>query len=414
MNGFLFALPVCCTLLLSTLCAGQSETVLHSFGATGDGYEPMAGPTIAPDGYLYGTAFYGGQGGGADNCTVLGCGIVYRVQLATAVESTFYEFSGTSDGGNPNAQLALDTRGVLYGITELGGPNGYGAVFRIANGALSDIYQFMDQSDGARGYSVSLDQRNVLYGTVGQGDDDTPHVFQLSHPNPASWVYMSLYSFCPYGACGLPETPIVFSSGGDGAAYGTALPSGGSSYGLVYQLLPTSVTGWTYSVIYAFYGQSDGGYPWAGLAIDANGNLYGAAEFNGRYGYGTIYELSPNADGTWSFTVLYAFGSGSDGQYPYSGALTFDSAGNLYGTTRRGGTYGYGTVYQLHPNGDGTWTESVVYSFQGAPGDGSYPQGNVAVDSAGNLYGITLCGGAYDPSSNCSNYVGGTVWEISP
>jgi len=151
------------------------------------------------------------------------------------------------------------------------------------------------------------------------------------------------------------------------------------------------------SVIYNFdslSGGADGYYPYAGLVADAKGNLYGTTYNGGNSSsYGVVYELTLSG-GTWSQTVLHEFTGGTtDGAYAYS-PLTFDSSGNLYGTTYQGGTYGYGTVYELKKSGSG-WTESVIHSFAGYPKDGAYPYGGtLAFDASGNLYGTTHEGGA--------------------
>jgi uncharacterized repeat protein (TIGR03803 family) len=170
-------------------------------------------------------------------------------------------------------------------------------------------------------------------------------------------------------------------------------------------------------VLYAFQGGNDGEYPSSGLIFDSSGNLYGTAAYGGGgactdpggyAGCGTVFELSPNGNGGWTETVLYSF-KGGGGEKPTSGVI-FDQAGNLYGTTLAGGTDGEGTVFELSPNGNGGWTETVLYSFQGGS-DGYYPEG-VIFDGKGNLYGITVYGGIHD----CYKFFGtcGTVFELSP
>ena len=128
------------------------------------------------------------------------------------------------------------------------------------------------------------------------------------------------------------------------------------------------------------------------------------------YGYGTVFKLTPNPDGSWSESVLYSFRGGSDASAPNS-TLSFDTAGNLYGSAG-GGAYGHGAVFKLTRSGD-QWTESVVYSFTGGL-DGDTPSGGVILDNGGNLYGTTQYGGAYPNCHDGPPFCGGVAYEITP
>jgi uncharacterized repeat protein (TIGR03803 family) len=145
---------------------------------------------------------------------------------------------------------------------------------------------------------------------------------------------------------------------------------------------------------------SDGEYPFFGdLTIDSQGNLYGTTEYGGSYGQGTVYKLTPSA-GEWTFQTLYSFAPGGTvGAFPMSG-VTVDAAGNLYGTTTKGGTSNNGVVYKVTPSGVGT----VLYNFTGG-NDGSFPMAGVIFDAVGNLYGATSVAGTAG---------GGAVFELSP
>jgi uncharacterized repeat protein (TIGR03803 family) len=116
-----------------------------------------------------------------------------------------------------------------------------------------------------------------------------------------------------------------------------------------------------FNVIHTF--DSTSGMPSGALIADAHGNFYGMTDYSSNH-YGRVYELSPQPGGTWSYTVLYSFQGGNDGNTP-SGSLIFDSTGNLYGVTTFGGTSTLGTVFKLSPNANGNWSESVLYSFPG-------------------------------------------------
>ena len=116
---------------------------------------------------------------------------------------------------------------------------------------------------------------------------------------------------------------------------------------------------------------------------------------------------------TWAAAqekVLYNFGNGTDGVAPQAG-LVMDAAGNLYGTTYNGGTYNYGTVFELTPAAGGGWTEMVLHNFNNDGVDGAYPHAGLIFDAAGNLYGTTHSGGTHNAS--CSNDCG-TVFELTP
>lgn len=152
-----------------------------------------------------------------------------------------------------------------------------------------------------------------------------------------------------------------------------------------------------FKVIHTFQASTDGVVPEGALILDAKGNLYGTTVGGGLYGGGTVFELSPNSDGSWTETILYNFKYQGDGGLP-NAALVFDAQGNLYGTTQQGGIFnsacsgtGCGVVFELTP-GSGGWTETVLYSFTGLP-DGAFPSGPVVLDAAGNLYGTTSGGG---------------------
>jgi len=166
------------------------------------------------------------------------------------------------------------------------------------------------------------------------------------------------------------------------------------------------------SVVANFSG-SNGAQPLGGVVADNAGNLYVTTSAGGLGG-GAVLELTPDGGGAWTETVLYNFGvTANDGVYP-GGAIVFDQAGDIYGTTEHGGDFNEGTVFELTPGIGGTWNETILHSF-GNGTDGSFPASGLAIDSAGNLYGTTVRGGS---NSNC-NYSGimstcGTAFQLSP
>ena len=221
-----------------------------------------------------------------------------------------------------------------------------------------------------------------------------------------------LYSFSGGSDGGFPQGGLT--PDGKGNYFGVASGGGSGNAGVVFELSPNSSGGWTEKVIYNFTGYSnfsDGAGPSSAPVFDGKGNLYGVTVTGGvsgaASGLGTVFELTPNSNGTWTEKVLYSFGSGTDARQPYDQGLglALDSAGNLYGTSNLGGAYGYGAVYELVAGANGTWTEKVLYSFKGL-NDGASPFGSpVVLDSAGNLYGVAGEGGAHDY---------GVVYELTP
>ncbi len=185
---------------------------------------------------------------------------------------------------------------------------------------------------------------------------------------------------------GQPTDSLVMDSQGN--LYGTAEVGGANGYGVVFQVTPSG----TETTLYAFSGATDGGYPYGGLVMDSQGNLYGTTLYGGSTacgatGCGVVFKVTP----TGTESVLYYFEGGTDGFYP-RGTLVRDSQGNLYGTTQFGGaTGGYGTVYKISPTG----TETILYRFAGPPNDGAAPFAGVVRDAQGNLYGTTESGGLY-------------------
>ena len=132
-------------------------------------------------------------------------------------------------------------------------------------------------------------------------------------------------------------------------------------------------------------GANDGEQPYASLIMDAAGNLYGTTTMGGVYNAGTVFKL----DKTGAVTLLHVFTGGSDGASPIT-HLVRDPAGNLYGMTYGGGSScGCGVIYKL----DSSANLSVLHTFTGGA-DGEFPEsGGLSRDSAGNLYGVTTGGG---------------------
>jgi len=184
------------------------------------------------------------------------------------------------------------------------------------------------------------------------------------------------------------DTELVRDSAGN--LYGTSV-QGGTGSGTVFQVTPAGV----HTVLYSFTGGADGGEPYKGVTLDAAGNLYGTTVTGGggacEGGCGVIFKLTNNG-GTWTQSIVYAFQGGNDGYEPGS-PVAFDSRGNLYGTTPLGGKYNLGVVYRISPNGTGGWNFRVIHTFTGGVDGGGGSAGKILIDSAGHLFGVCTVGG---------------------
>jgi len=385
------------------------ESLLYNFCSQGgvyctDGIQPFASLIADASGNLYGTTNGGGSTNSSD-CNVGSCGYGTVFKLTPSgsgfTKTVLYNFCSQpncTDGANPYAGVIEDAAGNFYGTTYNGGANGGGTVFKLTpsgNGYTESVlYNFCSESQGS---TACTDGVNPQAGVI---EDSSGNL---------------------YGTTNLGGT-------------GVTLVNGVFAYGTVFMLSPSG-SGYNYTVLYNFCPPggttfcTDGAAPNATLVEDAAGNLYGTTVLGGTgthalecagLGCGTVFKLSPNS-GSYVETVLYSFCSqgGSnctDGGYPYTAPLIEDAFGNFYGTTSSGGvnscdTPGCGTVFKLAPNGDGSYTESILHSFDYT--DGASPNAGLIEDAAGNLYGTTSYGGT-GLSWQCAGCSSGTVFELSP
>ena len=208
-----------------------------------------------------------------------------------------------------------------------------------------------------------------------------------------------LHSFTGSPDAEYPSSDLVLD--GEGNIYGMSVLGGQFGSGTVYRLSPAT-TGWQETVLYSFTSGADGGQPYGGVTLDAEGNLYGTAVVGGSGnggpcvdgGCGVVWKLTKGPGGAWAHSVLHDFSGGDDGYGP-GGPVVFDAFGNLYGTTATGGAYGLGVVYQLVPDGSGDWTFHVVHAFKGSEDGGSGSAGRLLVDADQTIYGVATTGGAH-------------------
>ena len=411
------------TILILTIALAAGPTmaatakILYTFQGRDDGGRPWA--TLLLDektGTLYGTTEVGGVklcGNDFD----FDCGTIFSLTPSPNgwTETVLYRFQGGDDGANPRAPLVPRPDGYWYSTTSSGGGvQQNGTVFRIQPGTWEEEVLFSFVGDG--GYypqgKIAFDSSGNLYGITTNGGSGYSGVAYELIPNPSgSWTENVLY-----GNVGLPYAGVVIDPLGN--VYGTSDANGIYNEGSVFELSPGK-SGWQFTNIYSFQiacGIDCGGSQPGDLTLTKSGKLFGFAGDAGipacgnDQGCGTIFEMINNG-GTWQEKTLYQFQNIADGWGPGYGAPALDSAGNIYGMTGAGGQYGFGTVFKLS-HGKSGWTKTTLYDFPGGAG-GWQPYGGVVVDKHGNIFGATYYGGKTG-GKTCKKQGCGVVFEIMP
>jgi uncharacterized repeat protein (TIGR03803 family) len=381
----------------------QHESLLHSFDPnTREGLNPEANLISDASGNLYSTTYGGGIYQSCFDERYI-CGTVFELSPAADggwTEKTIHNFGEGNDGINHTAGVIFDAAGNLYGTTTQGGAYYNGTVFElspIAGGGWSEKVLHDFNYNGADGFTpyggVILDASGNLYGaTSGGGVSNAGTVFELIRNSDGSFSERILHSFASNGRDGVnPWAGVIVDAAGN--LYGTTASGGIYNWGTVFKLSPQADGSWTEKILHNFNNNmEDGVQPYNGLTFDGKGNLYGAMA-GGAYGYGVVLELTPDSSGNWQERIVHNFaGNGVDGTIP-AAAVTVDASGNIYGATIFGGPYNHGTVFKLTPTADGNWTEKVLHGFNST--DGDYPYSSVLLDARGNIYGTTDIGGLY-------------------
>jgi uncharacterized repeat protein (TIGR03803 family) len=315
-------------------------------------------------------------------------------------EQVIFSFNG-STGDSPSSPLTADSAGRLYGVTLRGGPKGSfceagcGVAFALAPKAgggwqYRKLHDFDEgvSDDEFPGGKLVVDTAGNVYGVTDWDELSNGSVYRLSPSPDGNWTETMLHQFTVND--GIPGSGLVMDSSGH--LFGTELSGGTSLLGAVYELTPNADGSWTYSVIHSFGPVPDGQSSMGELVLDGAGNLYGTTQVGGTLNNGTVFELSPNGSDDWTEKILYNFTGGTDESRP-NGPVLLDAKGNIYGTTGNGDN-GPGTVFELLKNSNGTFTESTLHTFGNDGIDGTFPASGLTFDRSGNLYGTTQSGGS--------------------
>ncbi len=355
---------------LTSTASGYAETVLYDFKGGLDGSVPLG--IVRRNGAFYGVTFVGGNPSGNGG---VGWGTVFKVTPAQSgyTESVLYRFLGGTDAWEPNGPIVIDRAGSIIGSSGFGGSRNDGAVFKLTPSGSgyseSIVYSFPGGSGGQLPQAgVAIDRHGSIYGTTMYGGSDASYcydggcgtVFKLT-PGGSGYSERVIYAFhgadgnLPYGA------PTIDERTGD--VYGTTYWGGTKGIGVIFKLARHG-SSYSESVLHSFTGKGDGFLPEGKPLLGPDGTVYGTAALGGGgchgIGCGTVFALSPSSSG-YSFRVLFAFHRPVKGAEPQQTNLLLDSSGALYGTTRSGGSetkcadggpggaLGCGVVFKITP-----------------------------------------------------------------
>ncbi len=390
--------------------AGSKYKVLYNFKGGDDGIDPHGNLVFDAAGNLYGTT---AQGGGTSAChgEYQGCGIVFQLKPRSSgqwKENVLYSFTNGSTGGvGLEGNLVLDTAGNVYGTAYWGDSDFEGTVFELTPGSNGwtekDIYAFCPSGcddGGSPASGVIFDNAGNLYGTATAGGADGGGVIFKLAPSNGSWTESVLYSFCPYNFCRGGWYPWGLTRTANGDLYSTTTYGGnyfwpcvpGDGCGAVFKFDPNSGD---YAALHRFDGR-DGAFPNSAVVLDEQGNVYGTTTNDGAFGCGTVFQLSPEAKGGWTYNVRYNLRTTAS-----VGSMVIDSAGDLYGASSGACQNQAGEIFKLTHSDNRHWQYTPIYTFD----TGAEPSSGLIYDKEGNLYGTAASGGTY-------GY--GFVFEVTP
>ena len=293
---------------------GGQEKVLYAFTGGVDGGLPLCGVTPDAAGNLYGTTIFGG---------VANAGVVYKLDAA-GQESTLYSFAGGADGGGPNSGVILDAVGNVYGTTAGGGAMNFGVVYEVSPGGVETVlHTFIGGADGQGPQAaVARDHAGNLYGTtISGGVGNLGVVFRIA-PDGAETI---LHSFTGGADGGEPTSSVILDPAG--SLYGTTNFGGTNFAGVLFQITGTSET-----VLFNF-DYTDGAFP-GNVVRGPSGNLYGTTYDGGTNNEGVVYEVTPGGSELVLHNFSGADGSNPTGVFLDSSGTLY---GSTFGGGKTGG-----------------------------------------------------------------------------
>ena len=368
--------------IVSVTAPGMTLSTLWSFAGGYFSGEFLYSPLVQDAaGNFYGTTLEGG---------FYGYGTVFK-WTTNGILSTLLDFNG-NDGAYPYGGLLLGKDNYLYGTAYTGTTYGDGTVYKLTSNGSLTVLTLLTTFNGNNGMSpvahmIQGSDGNFYGTTLAGGAYDYGTVFSMT----TNGTLTTLVAF--NNADGAYPSPVLVQ-GADGNFYGTTENGGANGVGTVFKMTPSGAL----TVLYSFTGGNDGAVPVAGLVQGVDGNFYGDAYEGGADGLGTVFKITSSG----AFASLYSFTGASDGGTPWGGLMQAHD-GNLYGTTQSGGTYGFGTVFQMAPTGP----LNTLAQFDGFTG--ANPTAAMIQAADGNLYGTTEAGGAAGDGTLFRLVIGGPL-----
>jgi uncharacterized repeat protein (TIGR03803 family) len=342
---------------VSALVHAQTYTELYNFDCVKNGCNPNE-PTLyaqGEDGNLYGTL----------PTQIFGNGTV-DMYTPSGVFTTLFNFGPTNYV--PESGLSLGFDGNFYGTAVTGGPQRLGAVFKLSGGVVTELYDFLNGTDGAFPWAPPIQAPDGnIYGVTYNGN--TPGTAYRITPSGVFSIIANLPS----------KTVAPLILGTDGKLYGTTQYGGTFNRGTVFQL----TTAGKLKIVYSFDADTHGGIPIGPLMQASDGKLYGTTSGGGTFGQGTVYSVTAGG----ALKVLHNFQTATEGNNSTSG-LVQGSNKFLYGVMAAGGVNSLGTLYKINTTGK---TFTVLHNFD--KGSGGTPFATPTLHTNGTIYGVTQTGG---------------------